>query len=146
MQTADTGLALETLQVRKKCNAVHGQSHSSCNSAAAAAAEKAEASSSTERKQTSGGNDTLDREAIMTPATRHTKEARRSGPEAERNEDPSMRTRLLAYGKDGLPILRQQSAAASGDVRRAKSFGATHTNRRSPDLRVLQLPVAAAAC
>ena len=32
----------------------------------------------------------------MTPATRHTKEARRSGPEAERSEDPSTWTRLLA--------------------------------------------------
>ena len=108
--------------------------------AAAAAAEKAEASSTIEPKQTSGGAETLDREAIMTPATRHTKEARRSGPEAERSEDPSTRTRLLAYGKDSLPILRQQSAAASGDVRRAQPFGATHTGRRSPDLRVLQLP------
>lgn len=95
--------------------------------AAAAAAEKAEASSTIEPKQTSGGAETLDREAIMTPATRHTKEARRSGPEAERSEDPSTRTRLLAYGKDSLPILRQQSAAASGDVRRAQPFGATHT-------------------
>jgi len=57
----------------------------------------------------------------MTPATRHSEEARRSGPEAERSEDPS--TRLLAYGKDSLHILRQQSAAASGDVRRAQPFG-----------------------
>ena len=72
-------------------------SHSSYDSeAAAAAAEKAEASSTIEPEQTSGGNETLDREAIMTPATRHTKEARRSGPEAERSEDPSTRTRLLA--------------------------------------------------
>jgi hypothetical protein len=29
-----------------------------------------------------------DREAIMTPATRHSEEARWTGPEAERSEDP----------------------------------------------------------
>jgi hypothetical protein len=40
---------------------------------------------------------------------------------------------------------RQQSAAASGDVRRAQPFGTTHTGRQSPDLSVLQLPAPAAA-
>ncbi|KAM0700456.1 hypothetical protein Q7P35_012177 [Cladosporium inversicolor] len=83
----DTGLAPSPSQ--QEVQRCAWPSHTSCDSAAAsAAAEKAEASSSIERQQTSGGNETLDREAIMTPATRHTKEARRSGPEAERIEDP----------------------------------------------------------
>jgi hypothetical protein len=84
----------------------------------------------------------------MTPATRRNepREARRSGPEAERSEDPIAAVGVW-QGRPAEPCTsrRQQSAAASGDVRRAQPFGTTHTGRQSPDLNVLQLPAPAAA-